>query len=47
MSLKSIRTSYSKFLNVLDNAGVKLNESQKADLDGFILAIESKMAKQK
>ena len=47
MSLKSIRTSYSKFLNVLNDAGVKLNESQKADLDSFILAIESKMAKQK
>lgn len=47
MSLKSIRTSYSKFLSTLDGAGVKLNESQKADLDTFILAIESKMSKQK
>lgn len=47
MSLKSIRKSYSKFLNVLNDAGVKLNESQKADLDSFILAIESKMAQQK
>lgn len=46
-SLKSIRKSYSKFLTTLTNAGVKLDESQKADLDGFILAIESKMAKQK
>lgn len=47
MSLKSIRESYSKFLTVLTSAGVKLNESQKADLDSFILAIESKMSKQK
>lgn len=47
MSLKSIRQSYSKFLTVLTDAGVKLNESQKADLDSFIMAIESKMAKQK
>lgn len=47
MNLKSIRKSYSKFLNVLNGAGVKLNESQKADLDSFILAIESKMAQQK
>lgn len=47
MSLKSIRESYSKFITVLDEAGVKLNESQKSNLDGFILAIESKMQKQK
>lgn len=47
MSLKSIRQSYSKFLTVLADAGVKLNESQKADLDSFIIAIESKMNKQK
>jgi len=47
MSLKSIRESYSKFLTVLTDSGVKLNESQKSDLDSFILAIESKMAKQK
>lgn len=46
-NLKSIRESYSKFIKVLSDAGVKLNESQKADLDGFILAIESKMQKQK
>lgn len=47
MSLKSIRESYSKFLAVLTNSGVKLTEAQKADLDSFILAIESKMTKQK
>ena len=47
MSLKSIRESYSKFISTLENAGVKINESQKADLDSFILAIESKMQKQK
>ena len=47
MSLKSIRESYSKFITTLQEAGVKLNESQKANIDGFILAIESKMAKQK
>lgn len=47
MSLKSIRESYSAFINTLEDAGVKLNESQKTNLDGFILAIESKMQKQK
>ena len=47
MKLKSIRESYAKFIKVLETTGVKLNESQKADLDSFILAIESKMQKQK
>ena len=47
MSLKSIRESYSKFITTLESAGVKLNESQKTSLDGFILAIESKMQKNK
>ena len=47
MSLKSIRESYSKFITTLESAGVKLNESQKANLDSFILAIEAKMQKQK
>lgn len=47
MSLKSIRESYSRFLTVLNDAGVKINESQKADLDSFILAVEAKMSKQK
>lgn len=47
MSLKSIRESYSRFLTVLKDSGVKINESQKSDLDSFILAVESKMSKQK
>ena len=47
MSLKSIRESYSVFITTLEDAGIKLNESQKANLDSFILAIESKMQKQK
>ena len=47
MSLKSIRESYSKFLTALNDAGVKLDESQKGNLDSFIIAIESKMTKQK
>ena len=47
MNLKSLRESYAKFVKVLETAGVKLNESQKADLDTFVLAIESKMQKQK
>lgn len=47
MSLKSIRESYSKFLTTLSEAGVKLDESQKGNLDSFIIAIESKMNKQK
>ena len=47
MSLKSIRESYSRFLTVLKDAGIKINESQKSDLDSFILAVEAKMSKQK
>ena len=47
MSLKSIRDSYAKLLNTFDGAGIKLNESQKTDLDGFVLAIESTMSKQR
>ena len=47
MSLKSIRESYSKLLTVFNDAGVKLNESQKADLDTFVLAIESNISKQR
>ena len=47
MSLKSIRDSYAKLLNTFNRAGIKLNESQKTDLDGFVLAIESTMSKQR
>jgi len=47
MSLKSIRESYSKLLTVFNDAGVKLSESQKADIDAFVLAIESNISKQR
>lgn len=47
MSLKSIRESYSKLLTTLDGAGIKLDESQKTDLDSFVLAVESTMSKQR
>lgn len=47
MSLKSIRESYVGLLNAFTEAGVKLNESQKASLDTFVVALESKMNKQK
>lgn len=47
MSLKSIRESYSKLLAVFKDAGVALNESQKADLDTFVLALESNMESQR
>lgn len=47
MSLKSIRESYSKLLTTLNDAGVKLDESQKTDLDSFVLAVESTMSKQR
>ena len=47
MSLKSIRESYSKLLGTFNDAGVKLNESQKADLDTFVMALESTMTKQR
>lgn len=43
MSLKSIRDNYSRFLAALETAGVKLNESQKADVDAFIAGIELKI----
>lgn len=47
MSLKSIRESYAGLIEAFTKAGVKLNESQKANLDTFIVALESKMSKQK
>lgn len=47
MSLKSIRESYAGLISAFAEAGVKLNESQKASLDTFIVALESKMSKQK
>lgn len=47
MSLKSIRESYASLIGAFTEAGIKLNESQKASLDTFIVALESKMSKQK
>lgn len=47
MSFKSIRDSYSQLIQAFSESGVKLNESQKASLDTFIVALESKMSKQK
>ena len=43
MSLKSIRQNYSKLISAFESAGVKLNESQKSELDTFIVALESKI----
>lgn len=43
MSLKSIRNNYTKLLAAFESAGVKLNESQKTELDTFIVALESKI----
>lgn len=47
MSLKNIRDNYQKFLTTLNEAGVKLNASQKSAIDGFILALESTLSKQR
>lgn len=43
MSLKHIRENYARLLNAFTEAGVKLTESQKKDIDGFMLALESSM----
>ena len=47
MSLQSIRESYSRLLETFKDAGFKLTESQKANFDGFILALESTMSRQR
>lgn len=47
MNLKSLRKNYSKLLATFKNAGVKLTESQKEDLDTFMLALESTISKTK
>lgn len=47
MSLKSIRDSYTKLLDTFSAAGVTLNESQKGDVDTFILALENQMGVQR
>lgn len=41
--IKSIRESYSTLLTAFKSAGVKLTESQKSDIDQFVLALESKI----
>ena len=43
-NLKTIRENYGKLLRAFETAGVTLNESQKADLDTFMLALESNIA---
>lgn len=47
MSLKTIRDSYQKLLTTLNEAGVKLDASQKSGLDGFILSIEESISSQR
>lgn len=47
MSLKNIRENYARLLNAFTEAGVKLTESQKKDMDSFILALESSMKETK
>ena len=47
MSLKSIRENYSRLLTALNDAGLKLNESQKSDLDSFIMSLESTISEQR
>lgn len=43
MNLTSIRENYGKLLAAFNDAGIKLSESQKADLDTFMVALESKI----
>lgn len=43
MSLKHIQENYARLLVAFKEAGVKLTESQKKDIDGFIIALESQM----
>ena len=47
MRLKRIRDNYARFLGVLSDAGVKLTESQKKELDQFVVGIEQIMEAQK
>lgn len=47
MSLKTIRDSYEKLLTTLNEAGVKLDASQKSGLDNFILSIEESISTQR
>lgn len=43
MNLTSIRENYGKLLTAFSDAGIKLSESQKADLDTFMVALETKI----
>ena len=47
MRLKRIRDDYARFLGDLSDAGVKLTESQKKELDQFVVGIEQIMEAQK
>ena len=47
MSFKSIRDNYGKLLTAINEAGVKLDASQKSALDDFILALESTMSQER
>lgn len=47
MNLSSIRENYGKLLTAFSDAGVKLSEAQKADLDEFMVAFESKIEQTK
>lgn len=47
MSLNNIRDNYQKFLTTLNEAGIKLDASQKSTIDGFMLALESTMSEQR
>ena len=43
MTLKSLRSNYTKLLKAFEQAGVTLNESQKESLDTFMLDLEAKI----
>ena len=47
MSLKHLRENYARLLNAFKDAGVSLTESQKKDIDGFMLALESSIQQTK
>ena len=47
MSLKTIRDSYEKLLSTLNEAGIKLDASQKSGLDSFILSLEESVSSQR
>ena len=47
MSLKSIRENYTTLIKTFESAGVKLTESEKKNIDSFILNLESNIQKTK